>query len=350
MSERVQRVLVRPQATITEGMAVIGRGRMGIALAVDENGRLLGTVTDGDVRRAILNGMQLSTPLSEIMNVRFKAAPAGTSRSEQHRILTVMGVRHLPLVDAQGRVQDIVVESDWLEEVPDLPCLAVIMAGGEGRRLRPLTAEVPKPMLPLGEQPLLAFLVERLASQGIRRIQISINYLGHVIKEYFGDGSAFRVEIEYLEEPNPLGTAGALAQLAGQVDEPILVINGDLITTMDFTRMIDHHLARGHLLTVGTRVFSVEIPFGVLEVSDQEVRAIHEKPSHDYLVSCGIYVMSPQILNLISGEERLDMPDLIQRALTTGSVGAYPVLEYWSDIGRPDEYYRALAEWSKRER
>lgn len=348
MTERVRTVMVGASSTIAAAMAAIDAGRAGIALVVDDKGRLLGTVTDGDVRRALLRRVLLSAPVSEVMNTRFKAAPLGLEREEQRRIMLAARVRQLPLLDEEGRVCDLLSDQDFVEQIPEVPSVAVIMAGGEGRRLRPLTAEVPKPMLPLGRRPLLALLVERLASQGIRNVYISVNYLRHVIRDYFGNGSAFGVRITYLEEQQPLGTAGALAQLAGSVRDPILVMNGDLVTTLDFTRMLQHHRQAGYLMTVGTRALTIEVPFGVLEVSGQEVRAIREKPQQQFFISCGVYTLEPQLLNRIPVDSYFDMPALIQEALRAGKVGAFPIHEYWRDIGRPDEYYRVVDEWARR--
>jgi NDP-sugar pyrophosphorylase family protein len=249
-------------------------------------------------------------------------------------------VNHLPLVDEQGRVAGILLRSDLVSS--NLPAVsAVIMAGGFGTRLRPLTEHIPKPMLPVGDRPLLERTIGRLRDAGIRRVHVSTHYLSEMITNYFGDGQAFGVDLRYVAEDRPLGTAGAL-KLMDQRHEPLLVINGDILTSVDFRDMLAHHRAHRADVTIGVRQYDLQVPYGVVERSGAYVSALREKPVMCFLVNAGIYLLEPSVYRYIPDGETFDMPDLIQRLLDDGRpVVSFPIVEYWLDIGRHDDYEQA---------
>lgn len=339
-------LLVPPQASLRGVMSRIDRNSAGIALVVDPQRRLLGTITDGDIRRAILAGTDLDQPASLLLGTRphgraALTAPADSSPAQQLRLMNEHWVRQLPLVDPAGRVVDMVLMEHLVREREPLPH-AVIMAGGQGMRLRPLTSDVPKPMLPVGDRPLLERLVEQLREAGVQRVSLTTHYKGEVIERHFGDGSDRGLEIRYLPEEQPLGTAGALG-LLDRKDEPLLVLNGDILTNVSFRAMLDFHREQRAVMTVAVRQLALQVPYGVVEVDGSLVTAISEKPTLRHFVSAGIYLLDPAArAHLPAPGQRYDMPDLIRALLAAGSrVVSFPVREYWIDIGRPDDYLRA---------
>lgn len=347
--QQLKALCVPPSATVREAMQCMDRTGHGIVLVVDTEGHLLATVTDGDIRRAILAGMDLDLPVQDLLARRPPpphptpvTAPVGTSDAQLLRMMKSYGLRHIPIVDEAGRVVDIALLSELVKE-SELPLTAVVMVGGYGTRLRPLTEELPKPMLPVGGRPLLELIMEQLRQAGIRRIILTTHYKGDVIAKHFGNGRDFGVEIRYLEEKQPLGTAGALGLLAS--NEPLLVINGDILTKVDFRTMLEFHRKHQADMTVAVRQYEIRVPYGVMEVDGVAVTNILEKPTLRYLVNAGIYLLSPAVCRLVPPGQRYDMPDLINRLLKEGyRVVSFPILEYWIDIGHPEDYFRSLAD------
>lgn len=343
---------VSPHASIREAIARIDRGAEGIALAVDFDKRLLGTVTDGDVRRAILAGVSLDCTVQELLDSRPPpphpspvTAPVGTPDADVLLLMNQYQLRHIPLLDAGGRLSGIALLKE-LVRLPSLSVGAVVMAGGFGSRLRPLTDNMPKPMLPVGDKPLLQHIVEQLRDSGITRVNLTTHYMAEVISRHFGDGRDFGVDIRYVEEDRPLGTAGALRLLDNATsDEPMLVINGDILTQVDFRAMVDFHRDHDADLTVAVRPYDVQIPYGVVECSGPNVQHLAEKPKLHFFVNAGMYLLSPSVHAYIPDGERFDMTDLIQRLLDEGrKVVSFPVWEYWLDIGRHADYEQAQAD------
>jgi NDP-sugar pyrophosphorylase family protein len=319
---------------------------------VAEDGKLLGILSDGDIRRALLKGVGLDAPAVDAMTRTPIVGPADATPAEAYAIMVERGVAAIPLVDATGRFSRIAQLSDG--QVPGwtggerYDC-AVIMAGGEGRRLRPLTLDRPKPMIDVGGMPLLERQVRAMVAGGLKRIFVSTNYLGHVIEAHFGDGTAFGARIEYLRERERLGTAGALSLLPHRPERPVLVVNGDVLTTCDFGNLLRFHAEAGASVTVAASIYRVDIPYGVLRVRDHELLAIDEKPTQRFLCNAGIYVLSPAALDLVPQARAFDMPDLLAAAMRAGRVDVFPIHEYWSDIGSPAELARALAEFTTNE-
>lgn len=336
---------IAPGSAIKEAIATIERSAEKIALVVDDEKKLLGTVTDGDVRRAILRGAQLVDPVSNVMNRQPHIGRIGEDREPLVDLLRRNVCRHIPIVDKAGRV----VSMETLREYIDYghrENWVVLMAGGLGKRLRPLTEAVPKPMLRVGETPVLQIIIESLRNQGFRHFFISINYLGHMIRDYFGDGSRWDVDIKYITESRPLGTAGALATLPSSPDKPLIIMNGDILTKVDFRQLLQFHEEHKAQATTCVRDYFVEVPFGVVENEGHRIRALHEKPRHRFLVNAGIYALEPDVLRLIPRNEFFDMPTLIENLLARGQHACvFPIREYWIDVGRIDEFERANSEF-----
>jgi dTDP-glucose pyrophosphorylase len=346
-ASRHHELCLPPHGTIREALVLIDRGTRGIALVTDAEQRLLGTITDGDVRRAMLESISLDSPVSQLLArkadryVRPVTAPVGTSEAALLHLMHEHVVHQIPLVDAESRVVDLVTMDDLVADEEALPMQAVIMAGGFGQRLRPLTEDLPKPMLPVGDRPLMERTIEQLRSAGIRRVNVTTHYLPEKISDHFGDGTAFGVELNYVSEETPLGTAGALGLMAAP-NEPLLVINGDVLTRVNFRAMLDYHRKHGADLTVAVREFIMQVPYGVVDADGGNVTAVREKPDVHFLVNAGIYLLEPSVYQFIEQGTRADMTDLIHRLLEAKRVvSSFPIHEYWLDIGQHSDYERA---------
>jgi dTDP-glucose pyrophosphorylase len=331
-------------------MECIDRSAKGIALVLDEQRHLIGTVTDGDIRRAILAGMDLDLSISELLRQRQPGFASGaitaSVESDDTTLLNLMSesdVRHVPLLDEAGRVADIAFFSELVKEYK-LPVRALVMAGGYGTRLRPLTEELPKPMLPVGDKPLLEWIVEQLKHAGIRQVNVATHYKGEVLAEHFKDGEAFGVDIRYVKEDQPLGTAGALSLLE-QADEPVLVMNGDILTRLDFRALLQFHREHNADLTICVRQYEFSIPYGVIETDGVKVKKMSEKPLVREFVNAGIYLFNPEVLRLIPNGQPYTIPDLIAKLINEErTVVCFPIREYWLDIGKIDQYDQAKAD------
>jgi|RhiMetdeSRZDD1v2_1073273.scaffolds.fasta_scaffold188127_2 dTDP-glucose pyrophosphorylase len=333
------RLRVGPDATVRETLAVIDRGKAGIALVTDPHDRLLGTVTDGDVRRGILANRSLDGPVSTVMFTRFVGLPAGATDAEALDVMQAHQVRQVPLLESDGRVVGIVCLDELLPAANARPNWVVVMAGGEGRRLRPLTDDRPKPMLLVGDQPLLEITVRRLASQGLRRIFLAVHYQRDKIEDHFGDGTALGCQIEYIREPVPLDTGGALGLLPEMPSHPLLVVNGDVVTDVDFAALLDHHRQHGGAATVSVRPFSQQIPYGVVRCVGERIEGIEEKPVQHSFINAGIYVIEPRLVALVPPGERYALTQLVEDALAAGEkVVPFVIHERWVDIGQPHDY------------
>jgi dTDP-glucose pyrophosphorylase len=343
----IDHLLVAPGTSIRHVTETIDAGRAGIALVADERGRLIATVTDGDIRRAILASVDFDAPVEVLRDQQEQepyptplTAPADTGRAELLEVMSRYGLRHVPLVDADGAVVELALLQELLGGAP-VPGRAIIMAGGFGTRLGELTESVPKPMLPVGDRPLLEHIVRRLREAGLRSVVVATHYLGDVIRDHFGDGSRFGVEMQYLTEDEPLGTAGALALLP-ESDEPLLVVNGDILSHVDYGAMLQFHHEHDADLTVAVAPYEVGVPFGVLETDGLDVVGVSEKPVLSFFVNAGIYVLEPAVRTYVPAHERSDMTDLVQRLLDDGRrVIGFPVREYWLDIGHAHTYEQA---------
>jgi dTDP-glucose pyrophosphorylase/CBS domain-containing protein len=344
---KLDSLCVGPDASIRQAIARIDGSGCGIALVLDGARRLLGTITDGDIRRAMLGNVDLGFPVSAILerklqseNARPVTAPAATPPEALLQLMRERSVRQVPLLDDSGQVVGLVTQDDLLPPAP-LPLQAVVMAGGFGTRLRPLTEDLPKPMLPVGGRPLLEHTIAQLQQLGIRRINVTTHYKPEKIIEHFGNGSAFGVELTYVNEDLPLGTGGALG-LMPTPSEPLLVINGDILTDVDFRAMLAYHQENRAVLTVAVRRYEMQVPYGVIECEGSLVRRLQEKPQVGFLVNAGIYLLEPKVFEHIQHGQPFHMTDLIQRLLDAGQVViSFPVREYWLDIGQHADYVQA---------
>jgi dTDP-glucose pyrophosphorylase len=334
--------IVEPSVTVMRAVAVIDASRAKIVLVVDDAGRLIGSVTDGDVRRGILIGKTLQSPVGEIMNT----APLALSEGEAPATLLTMtrdrGIRAVPIVDRERRPIRIVTPDELLNP-QRVGATVVLMAGGLGSRLAPLTDQTPKPMLPVGGRPLLEITIDNLKQQGFRKFFIAVNYKSDLVEAHFGDGSSFGVDIGYLRENEKLGTAGALRLLPERPSGPIVVMNGDILTTLDARLLLASHQTSGAPGTICVREYTWRVPYGVIRLDDAgRCREIEEKPLRRETISAGIYALSPEAIPLIPEEGACDMPTLLERlAGRFGPVAVFPLREYWLDIGRLDDLQRA---------
>lgn len=336
---------VAPEAPLRRAMEVIDRGGAEIALVMDDERHLLGTVTDGDIRRAVLAGHSLDEPAERFMNPHPTVAPTSATRAFLVTLMRLRSLRQLPLLDESGRVDAVALLRE-LEAPSTSVQTAVIMAGGLGIRLRPLTASSPKPMIKVGDRPVLETIVRQLVLHGVRKIHIAINHLGEHIRSYFESGDRFGVGIEYLEETSRGGTAGALRLLETRPDRPFLVMNADILTFVNYTSLFDYHLAERADLTVCVRQFDLKVPYGVIETDGRRVVGLEEKPQKTFFINAGIYAISPAMLDLVPPEGIFDMTDLIAKALEKGArVISFPVTEYWIDIGNLEDLRRATEEF-----
>lgn len=344
-------LFIEQASSVREAMECIDRSRHGIALVVDADRRLRGTITDGDIRRAMLASVSLDEPVGVLLGRQALidegrpmplTAPVGTPVSDLVVLMHRYEVRQVPIVDSDGRAVDIALLRDLVDA--DGPALrAVVMAGGLGTRLGDLTAETPKPMLPVGDRPLLERIIEQLRESGIRHVNLTTHYRAEVIADHFGDGSELGVEIEYVSEVQPLGTAGALGLV--ESEDPILVMNGDILTRIDFRAMHQFHDEHHADMTVALRPFEARIPYGLVELDGSRVSGMTEKPLLSGFVNAGIYLLNPVVRSFVGREEPLDMPQLIERLLENDRiVVGFPLREYWLDIGQPADYLQALAD------
>jgi dTDP-glucose pyrophosphorylase len=312
-----------------------------IALIVSGDMLLEGTVTDGDVRRGLLRGLTLASPVSAVMHKESFVVPAGLSREGALDMMLANNVRHLPVVDAQRRLVGLHL---W-QEVSGTPALentVVLMAGGFGTRLRPLTEECPKPLLRVSGRPMLEHIIRRAKAEGFRKFAIAVHYLGHMIEEYFGDGARLGVSITYLREEAPLGTAGALTLLPPGAQAPIVVMNGDVISDVRLSDLVEFHGLHGSVATMAVRSHEWQHPFGVVRTNGIDILDVEEKPVMRTHINAGVYVLDPRVLSLLTPGQRCDMPTLFLRARADGSrTIAYPMHEPWLDVGRHDDFDRA---------
>jgi dTDP-glucose pyrophosphorylase len=338
--ERLATALIDPSTPITEAVRCLDVAGTGALLLADAAHRLCGLLTDGDVRRALLRGVSFAEPCSSIATARPVVVSEGVAFAEALQIMNRSDVNHLPVLDAGGVLTGLLLRRDLVAE-DTVPVSAVIMAGGFGTRLKPLTDRVPKPMLPVGDRPLLERTIDRLRDAGIRRVNVTTHHLAERITDHFGDGHEHGVEIRYVPEERPLGTCGGL-KLVEEPNEPLLVINGDILTGVSFRELVTFHRRHQADATVCVRRYDVPVPYGVVESDGPWLQALREKPSVSLFVNAGIYLLEPVVQRYIPDGQRFDMTDLITRLVDEGRcVASFPILEYWLDVGRPDDYAQA---------
>lgn len=343
---KFQKILLSPVATIRNALEIIDSGSMKIALVADTTQKLLGTLTDGDIRRAILKGMGLDDLVEAIYN----RIPITCGINDSKEKILQLAIDHklyqIPIVDGEGCIVG-VAEVDELLKPTHHKNKVVLMVGGLGARLSPLTDSTPKPMLHVGNKPILETIIENFYKYGYTDIILSVSYKSHMIEEYFGNGTAFGVNIEYIHEAKRMGTCGALSLMRDSLTEPFFVMNGDLLTNVNFEHMHDYHLSHDAVATMAVREYDFQVPYGVVNVQDGKILSIEEKPTHKFFVSAGIYMLSPLAMKHIPDNEFFDMPTLFERLIKVESNAiSFPIREYWLDIGKMSDYERANNEYS----
>jgi dTDP-glucose pyrophosphorylase/CBS domain-containing protein len=342
-----ERILISPTVPLRDALEKIDKAGSRMVLVVDEARRLLGSLSDGDVRRGLLRGLTLTDPVSSAMHVGPTTADAGEGKQAILARMRKLGVFQMPLVGPGNVVVGMEIVDDLLA-TPERDNPVVIMAGGRGLRLAELTHETPKPMLKVGSRPLLETIVTNLAMQGFSKLHLAVNYKAEQIERHFGDGSAFNVEISYLREEQPMGTAGALSLLTRVPERPLVVTNADLLTREDFGHMVDRHVEAKAHGTMAVRNYEMQVPFGVVREGEGGIEAIEEKPIQRFVVSAGMYVLSPQVLELIPRQQPVDMPALFELMMKHGmQTRCHYIDGYWLDIGRMADYERANLDFTE---
>ena len=334
---------ISPERSIRDAIACIERNSEGVALIVDGERYLMRTITDGDIRRAILAGIDLDGSVSQLPAQELTTygdvlvAAVGTAESELLSLMAKHELRHIPLLDDQGRVADVVLLSHLVKNI-ELELQAIVMAGGYGKRLRPHTEHTPKPMLVVGDKPIIERIITGLRDSGIRKVNVALHYKPDKIVDHLGDGKDFGIDIDYVSESEPLGTAGALHMLKTGSD-PILVINGDVLTNLNFRHMLSFHRVHKADLTVAVSQHVTEIPYGVVECDGPLVTSIEEKPSIRNFINAGVYLVEPLVQDLVPIGRKIDMTDLMDNVLKSGGrVVGFPITEYWRDVGHPEDF------------
>ena len=337
-------VLARRNDRLSAIIQMLNESGAGIVILVDDERHVLGTITDGDVRRAILHDFDMSTTVEEVLlhkDVKASQIPVTAQvGTDEATILAMMAenrLHQIPLVDDEGRVVDLVLLDDLvLESEAELG--AVLMAGGFGKRLMPMTASTPKPMLEIGGRPILERIIGQLRDSGIGRVSVTTHYRHDQIADHFGDGENFGVDIDYVREDNPLGTAGALSMIE-RPDTPVLVMNSDILTGLNFRMLGKFHSENKAVMTVAVRPYEHTVPYGVVETEGIVVKGVREKPKSRWMINAGIYILAPDAFNYIPHGEYFDMPSLMDRLIENGlNVVCFPLYEYWRDIGRPQDF------------
>ena len=335
------RALISPFQTILEAIKILNTEDFRLVLVVDKQRRLLGTITDGDIRRGILRNISLTSKVEEIMFRSPIKAPKGASKRELAALMEVNSISSIPLIYSDKVVGLTTLKSVTAQKKHNNPVF--LMAGGFGTRLKPLTNHSPKPLLNVGGKPILETILLSFIRAGFENFYISVFYMPEMIKNYFGDGSRWNVNIEYIEEKEPLGTAGALGLLPNNLSElPLIMMNGDILTNVDFERLLDFHNENMVAATMCVREYEYQVPYGVIKGEGNRILSMEEKPIQTFFVNAGIYVLSPDMIKSVPVNTRIDMPDLLDGALQKDQeVLMFPIHEYWLDIGRVDDFDRA---------
>ncbi|ASG69047.1 alcohol dehydrogenase [Francisella halioticida] len=343
----VENIKIDIYTTIREALKVINSGSMQIAVVTKSNGELIGTLTDGDIRRGFLNGLNMDSSIETIVFREPIISYVGETTESIIKKATIKKIHQIPVVDGN----EIVIGLHLLEELSlpqTKPNRVVLMVGGLGTRLRPLTNNAPKPMLHVGEKPILQTIVEGFVNCGYENITMCVNYKSHMIQDYFGDGSKFGAKIDYILEETRMGTAGALTLLEERPIEPFFVMNGDLLTNVNFESLNDYHRYNSAVATMCVREYDFQVPYGVVKMDGNNIVSIQEKPVHSFYASAGIYMLSPEAIDYIPQKQFYDMPVLFEKLIKAQEkTVSFPLKEYWLDIGRIEEYKKANSEYDE---
>jgi len=339
-----RRVLLAPDDSLEHTIKVLHEGGCRIALVSDRHGKLLGTVTDGDIRRALITQLTMKSSVSLIMNSNPIAVDNKVGNKEILALMSSQGFLHMPIIDKDGILCGLETLQNLVEK-PKYDNPVFLMAGGFGTRLHPLTKNTPKPLLKVGVKPILETIIEQFINYGFHNFYISTHFKSEQIRDYFKNGELHNISIKYLHEDTPLGTAGSLGLLPNNLpDLPMIVMNGDLLTKVDFRHLLDFHGNHNCEATMCVREYDFQVPYGVVEIDNYKIKKIKEKPVHKFFVNAGIYVLSKNLINKVDGKSYLDMTDFLEKELNSDEVCAFPIHEYWLDIGQMDEYEKANRE------
>lgn len=339
--KKIDKIKLHPTSSIKEAMRAIDEGAMKIAVVVDDDFKLVGVLTDGDIRRALLNDFSLHSEIKDI--IQKNPVVCYVNDSKEQILAKSLGkkIYHMPILDADRRVVG-VEDIDSLLEAKNKTNKVVLMVGGLGSRLRPLTENTPKPMLKVGNKPILETIINNFRQYGFKDIILSVNYKADIVRSYFGDGSRFGVNIEYIHEQKRMGTAGALSLMRGKFNEPFFVMNGDLLTNVNFEHFLNFHTENSSIATMAVREYEYQVPYGVVNQDNGRITSIVEKPKERYYVNAGIYILEPAILEFIKDDVFYDMPTLFEDLIDKKKDPiSFPVHEYWLDIGQINELKQA---------
>jgi dTDP-glucose pyrophosphorylase len=342
----ISKISLHDNVTIMNSLDVISSGAVKIALVVDADNKLLGTLSDGDIRRALLRKKTLNDTIEDIYFKTPVTANRGTLRKDLLRLCLINKISQVPIIDDDQKVIDLFLLDGELSK-KQYENNVVLMVGGLGSRLRPLTKHMPKPMLNVGDRPILETIVKGFVDCGFTNITMCLGYKSNVIQDYFQDGSAFGASIDYIVEEKRLGTAGALSLLKKKSNKPFFVMNGDLLTNVNFENMLDFHEVNNSKATMCVREYDIQVPYGVVNLNKEKIVSIEEKPIHSFFVNAGIYLLEPECIDLIPSNGFYDMPLLFEELiLNNKKTVSFPLKEYWLDVGRISDYEKAKVEYN----
>lgn len=343
----IEDIIVKESSSVIEVLKIIDESSKQLALVVDENNKLLGTISDGDIRRALLKKISLNESIKNIYFKKPTIASINDSREEIINLCKIKKIHQIPIVDNKGNLIGIEVLNELISNKKKSNKV-ILMVGGLGTRLHPLTEKTPKPMLEVGKKPILLTIVEKFAEYGYSDIVMCVNHKADIIRDYFGDGAKFGVNIEYVLEDKRMGTAGALSLINEKITEPFFVMNGDLLTNVNFQHLHDFHTSNLSMATMCVRDYDFEIPYGVVNIKNTKILSIDEKPLHKFFVNAGIYIFDPEVLQFIPKDQFYDMPTLFNKLINENlKIISFPIREYWIDIGRTEELEKANNEFNK---
>lgn len=343
----IETYCIKLNSTIKDAMEAIDKNLTGGAFVVDEYFHVKGVITDGNIRRAILRGYSIGDSIEEIYSKSFKYVTSYVSRKKVKELMFKYKIRQIPVLDEQGKIINLYFIDDIIS-YEEKDNYVFILAGGLGTRLKPLTDDTPKPMLKLADKPILEHIIEQFKEYGYRKFIISLNYKGEIIENYFGNGEKFDVNIEYVRETKQLGTAGSIKLAEEKFKKPFIVINGDILTGMDFDSFLNYHIENDFDVTVGSRNYEIKVPYGVMITENNLIKSMEEKPVYSFFINSGIYVLSEKVVSYIPNNEMYNMTDLIEEIIANkGRSGVYQITEYWSDIGQMEEFHKAKEDIKK---
>ncbi len=342
--KNVNKIKINSESTIKQALKIISDGAIHIAVVIDKKEKFVGTLSDGDIRRGLLKGLDINSPIKSIISKKPIFVNKNETKENILKIALAKKIYQIPVVDRNRKILGIHVLDDLIK-LKNKSNKVVIMAGGKGMRLRPLTKNIPKPMLKVGNRPLLHTLVEKFKDSGYMNFVICVNYKSKIIQDYFGDGDKFGVKIEYIHEKTKMGTAGALSLFKKKPNEPFFVINGDLLTNLDFEKMLNFHNEHNAKATMCVREYNIDSPYGEVKLESENIKKIEEKPKHKFYVNAGIYILDPKCIDLIP-KKFFDMPSLFKKMIKNkNKTISFPLGEYWLDIGKINEYKKANLEF-----